>query len=129
MIRYVSLLLTDLISFVLSVALTYVMYAQIKQVGASLLVATAYSRTVAMLAIYFVIILNLFGLYHPRKPAFQVGKLILVCVTFFVSLTVFSYLYPKYQFSRFLLFINLTFIFFFITCSRIFMQWLLEKIR
>ena len=116
----------DAVSFCVSLFLTYIVYSNFNFHSVTLFLIKAYWNNIVFMGLYFLVILNFFGLYNLKNGVFHSLRTMSASLTFSGSLLILSFVYPSYQFSRFILFINLTILYFALSLSRTFSRQLLR---
>lgn len=109
----------DTIAFLIALFVTYVIYSTFQAQPISFLIIRAYGSLILLLWLFYMIILNFLGLYNFKKGYYSPTRILAASVIYFLSLLAFSYIYPKYQFSRLLIVINLTMVYFFSASIRL----------
>jgi hypothetical protein len=127
--KIIILIFIDSSSFLVSLFLTYLIFINFQINTVSLLLLKNYSHLTLLLLLSFLIIFNLFGLYNTQKDLFQNSKIILASTFYYLILILCSFIFPKYQLFKTLIFINLTITFFFLTYGRLLSKKIIKLIK
>jgi len=113
------LIIQDTLMFFISLAITYFIFSAFRVSAISFLILKAYWSGILFLWLLFLAISNLFGLYNLHHPLYSAIRILLACCLYGIALIGISYMFPKYELSRILFFIQFLCIYFLLNGSRL----------